>query len=446
MRSWLTRRVGVVRLRQIVDEARHRLAFVPLAMTLVAVVASQVTLLIDRAIDDGDLPGPLVTTVDGGRAILATIAGGLITAFTLLVSMMLVAVQLASGQFSPRTLRNWLGDATLRRAIGLVMATSVYCLLALRSIRQVGEDAFTPHLTVIVAVLLGVASLVSVVRAVDHVTKNLQVGTVAQRITDETIGVIESVAGSFASEDPTVAPATARARRPTGAAGAVPESAIVVEADRSGWVQQIDAVALAEALPEGSTAWIDVVHGAYVLRGAPLLRVDLGADDDDPDELGGRIRSSFAIGESRTMQRDIGFGIAQLADIAVRALSPGVNDPQTAQDVIRHLGDVAVALWSFDEDPSVTVEAGRTIHRITTGHTEYLRAAFDPIRRYGRTDPAVMVAMARTIAEVRNEAVRRALPGPGAPLDEMLVEIAESADAATWLDRERDELLRVTAA
>ncbi len=443
MRKWLADRIGIVRLRQLLEGLQHRLAFVPLVMTALAVVLSQLCLLLDHALGEEVLPGLLSTTVASARVVLGTIAGGLITAFTLLVSMMLVAVQLASGQFSPRTLRNWLSDPTLRRAVGIVMGTTVFCLLGLRSARDLGQDAFIPNITVVVAVLAGIGSLVMVVRAVDHVTTNLQVGTVVGRIAESAISVLKAVGSVHAGEHPTVAPVAS----PDQNMPPMPSSAVAIEAKEGGWVQQIDTVALAEALPEGSTAWVPIVHGAYVVKHAPLAWVDVAKhaetvenDRDGDESLAARVRGAFALGDSRTMQRDIGFGLSQLADIAVRALSPGINDPQTAQDVVRHLGEVTLALWSYPEASPTSNEGHCTIHQVSTGHRAHLRAAFDPIRRYGRADPAVMLTLARTLIEVAQEVKRRNLPGAIDPLRDALEEVRCGADPTHWLPRECAEL------
>ena len=121
-----------VRLRQLLDQARHRLLFLPLLFVVAGIALSQSMLRIDRSWGDDDVPDILRTTVDSARSILTAISGGLITSITLLLSMMLVAVQLASSQFSPRTLRNWIGDRSQQAAIGFVLGTTVYCLLILR--------------------------------------------------------------------------------------------------------------------------------------------------------------------------------------------------------------------------------------------------------------------------------------------------------------------------
>jgi len=445
MMSWLRDHIGIVRLRQLVEDARHRLALVPFTLVVGAVVLSQVTLLIDRRIDDQDLPTILATSVESARSILAAIAGGLITAVTLLVSMMLVAVQLASGQLSPRTLRNWLGDRVLQRAVGVVLGTTVFCLLGLRSARQLGSDvSIVPSITVLVGVALGVISLVYVVRAVDHVTSNLQIGTIAQQLTDDTIATIRAN-GAAIDERPGLAPVAHRHPQPAPSDEAevrrIPSTAVAVETDHAGWVQQIDAEQLLSVIPEGATAWIAVVHGGYVFSHAPLAWLDLAdggtTTDDDLDQALAGVRSCFALGPSRTMQQDVGFGIAQLTDIAVRALSPGTNDPQTACDLIMHLGEILRELWSHEPADVRLDDDGRRVYRAVPDPSQHLRAALDPIRRYGRHDPIVVRTLIEMATTLRNEVERRSLPGPIEPIDRWIDELATEVDDEGWIGRER---------
>jgi uncharacterized membrane protein len=442
MIAWLRDHIGVVRLRQLVEDARHRLALVPMTLLVGGIVLSQVSLFIDRRIDDESLPVILTTTVDSARSILGAIAGGLITAVTLLVSMVLVAVQLASGQLSPRTLRNWLGDRVLQRAVGVVLGTTVFCLLGLRSARQLGDDvSVVPSITVLVGVALGVTSLIYVVRAVDHVTTSLQIGTIAQRLTDDTIVTIRTN-GSDVDERPRMAPVAAQHAPLAAASDDLPDDVVAVEADHAGWVQQVDAEQLAAALPEGATAWIAVVHGGYVFTNAPVAWVDLpDVDDDVRTRCLADVRSSFAFGPSRTMQQDIGFGMAQLTDIAVRALSPGINDPQTARDILMHLGEILRELWASEPADATFERDGRRVYRRIPGPEEHLRAALDPIRHYGRHDPTVMRTLAEMLDTLRAEIVRQGLPGPVEPIDRWLDELLGDLDDDDWTERERTEVV-----
>ena len=439
LRNWVSQRVGVVRLRQFANDLSHRLSFIPGLYVIGAAIAVQLTLYIDRSLQDDDVPIILSTTVDSASAVLSALAGGLITSITLLLSMMLVTVQLASSQFSPRTLRNWLGDRTLQNTVGLVLGTTVFCLLGLRSTRSFSSDGVAttvPHSTVLVAVILGVVSLIAVVRSVDHITHSLLIGSVAERLATSTIQAIEAAAELRGGTRPSVAPATVSTPADPGAdpdVDDIADRATPIEAPVAGWVQQIDDSVILDALPAGSTAHVVATIGGFVPHHAPLMWIDPPFDEDD-HELIGRLRDGLALGESRTMQQDIGFGLLQLTDIAVRALSPGINDPTTARDVVVHEGNVFLALWSKDTRPARTSDEDRTVLRRHPDHGEMLAQAFGPIRRYAIAEPDVLATMVRSLVALRSETIRRDLPGPIEPIDAMMREIQQSADRSTWSD------------
>lgn len=437
--------LGIVRLRQLIDQLRHRLSFVPGLYVLGSIVVAQVTLLGDRSLSDRKVPQLFSTTVDSARSVFTAIAGGLITSITLLLSMMLITIQLASSQYSPRTLRDWLGDAYLKHTVGLALGTTVFSLLALRSTRSFDEGGaeIIPHVSVIVAVVLGVVSLFGVVRSVDHVTQSVQIGSVSRRIAADTISVIESGEEIDAGQRPTQAPSTGDPSA-TGDGLAewgevdVPADALAIEALQSGWVQQIRTASILERLPDESTGYVTVPLGAFVSEGAPLMWVSPDPGDDHPCRTD--LLDAFALGDTRTLQQDVGFGIMQLTDIAVRALSPGVNDPSTANDLIVHLGDVMLAVWSRPMADGETTEGRRSLIRRQPRYEEHLRRAFDPIRRYGASDPSVMLTLTRTLRTVVAEVDRRSLPGPIEPLDRMIADIIDSVDDAGWAPFEVEQL------
>ncbi|BAN04076.1 hypothetical protein YM304_37620 [Ilumatobacter coccineus YM16-304] len=436
LKNWLTDRVGLVRARQFLDGLRHSLSFVPGLYVIGSIVVVQSTLFIDRQIGDDTLPVILTTTVDSSRAVLGALAGGLITSITLLLSMMLITIQLASAQFSPRTLRDWLGNRLMQHTVGLALGTTVFSLLALRAARTFGEGTdstdITPHISVLVALALGVVALFGVVRSVDHVTHSVRIGSVSRRIANETIAVVEARDELDAGQRPGSTPALGVE---SDAIGDIPDTAGAVEASHAGWIQQIDEDAILDALPAGSTGYVHAPLGAFVPKSAPLIWVDPPPDD----ELCAQLLEAFATGDSRTMQQDISFGLVQLTDIAVRALSPGVNDPSTASDIIVQIGNVMLSIWSQDEAPSERVDRDRTLIRHRVAHAEHLRRAFDPIRRYGAADPHVMTSLVRELRMLRSESERRALPGPTDPIDQMIRAVDDTADRSLWSQAEHDE-------
>lgn len=431
----------MVRLRQALDQVRHRLGFIPLIAVALAIVGAQAMLAVDSSLDESGLPRFLETTVGSGRAILTAIAGGLISSVTLLLSLTLVAVQLASSQFSPRTLRNWIGDRTQQYAIGIVLGTTVFCLLVLRETKdfESGDaDALTPHLSVIVAVVFGIISLMAVVRSVDHLTDRLRIGSVAASIMNDTVALIESDAAT-GSDDPDVTPAA----RPTMAEQEVerPLDAEPVGAPHAGWVQWIDADEILRALPAHSTIHVTTSVGSFVLPHEPIAWMWPPSDPDTHD----LIRRAFAFGDTRTMQQDIGFGIVQMVDIALRAISPGVNDPNTANDLIVHLGAVLLSLWERPIGANAREENGRTLLRSELSHADYLEAAIDPIRLYGSGDPSVASTIIRTLDTLRVEAARRSLPGPIAPIDAAIQRVLDGVERADLLEYDKQRVQGLVA-
>ncbi len=412
--------MGAVRLRQVADRMSHRLSFIPTLYVFGAILLAQAFLWLDSQLSAEAVPLWLETTVGSARAVFAAIAGGLITSTTLLLSMMLVAVQLASSQFSPRTLRNWLGNRSVQNAVGFVLGTTVFCLLALRSARSFGEadDAVVPHVTVIVAVALGVLSLVAVVRTVDHITQTMRVGSIAQRVTNETIAVVERVYRTDAG--PIHVGVESGALAPDGSID-VPIGATALEAPSAGWVQQIDHDAVLASLPEHSTGYLTATVGSFVTASSPVMWVAPALDETDACRTA--MLDAIAVGDSRTMQQDIEFGVIQLTDIAVRALSPGVNDPTTATDISVHLGNVMATLW---EHPALTTtlrSGSRTLVRHRPTHAALLDRAFSPIIHYGSADRQVVTGLQEVLGLLRAEIDRRDLPGPVEPVDALLAEL-----------------------
>lgn len=432
----------MVRIRQLLEQFRYRLFVIPLVLVLASIVLARVTLAIDAAIDPGTLPNILVVSVDSGRAVLGALAGGLISSVTLLLSLMLVAVQLASSQFSPRTSRDWLADRTQQVAIGTVLAAAVYCLVVLRETRTLdGEGSLTPNISVLVALVLGVLALLGVVSSVDELANSVRISAVARRIMVQTVAIIEREEGhndNRGLEPPVpiahVTPGTAIAPVPDD-----PDEVTVIEAADPGWLQQIDANAILHALPEGTTCRMAAPLGGFILPSAPVMTVHPKVDD----EVRRKLLNAIAIGDTRTMQQDVGFGILRLVDVAMRALSPGINDPNTAKDVIVHLGAVMIKLWERPPAQAEHHRDGRMLAVKVSTHGELLHSAFDPIRRYGADDPDVILTIIETLSSVRAEAVRRRLPGPVAPIDQLRSQFLEETVANHHIhqpDRDRFEV------
>ncbi len=441
-----------LRLGAIRNAVSQSLFFLPSLMVAMSVAMSQAAVWVDRQIGDDVLPSWFGSTVESSRSILSAVAGGTITAASIVFSLTLVAVQLAASQFSPRVLRGFLGDRFQQVVMGTVVGTFTYSLFVLRDVQSAGESgrgAFSPQISIALALVLAVCSLVAVLASIDHTAKGLRVGSVADNILGVTLDAIDALFVERRSDGsgPLVVDAPVRSPAPAtpdadaegeGEATEPPDDAAMLPAPKTGWITGMQIENLAGNIPEGASVLLPAAVGTYVVEGTPLLYV-WPAGRDGLADVDAELSSIIRIGDTRTMQQDVGFGIVQLVDIAVRALSPGVNDPNTANEVIVRLGAVLIALYRRTlPEKSVEIDGRRVMRPDEPDIAGYVEAAIEPIRHYARSEPRVLAVLARTIVGVIDDARRRFDdPDVSALVHQLEAMRNEVGELATESDRER---------
>lgn len=385
----------LVRLRVLFESFRDSLFFLPALFVLAAVVVAQGMLAADDRISLDSVPTFLRFTVDSARELLSTVAGATITVTGVVFALTALSVQLASSQFSPRVVRGFLRDRFAQTAIGFMAATFTYSLVVLRAVRMPDGDgsSVVPNLSSALALVLAVGVVIAILAYVDHTAQSLQATQLIGRITRGTVALVSKRfpdVGEGEDQPPSPpAPATPGRR---------------VDTPRSGWLQQVSESDLLDALPPGATVRVEVRVGSYVHAGRRLctLWADNQAEGDDPHK---EIVKALAVGRVRTMQQDVAFGIRQLVDVALRALSTGVNDATTAYECIVHLGEVVFEILRRDLPPAVRHgEEGRRVLRPSEfTHDDYVGRAFDQIRTNAVSMPDLNVALLRTLGSVATE-------------------------------------------
>jgi uncharacterized membrane protein len=385
------RTVAQVRRRHLADEARRSLFVLPAGIVLGSAIVGEAFAELDDRVDPGSLPGFLETTEESARAILAAIAGGTITAAAVVLSFTLVAVQLASSQYSPRTLGRFLGDRFQQVVMGVVFGTFTYSIVVLREVEGValGPEQAGPQVATTGAALLAIAALLAVLASIDHTARSLQVESIAERVSTLTIAIAREQYPRLTGPPP-----------PRESPPEPPPEALVVLATRTGWVQQLSLDAVATGLPSASTALLHVTVGDHVAEGEPLA--SLWPPPDDPDHVTQAVRDVVDLGPTRTMQDDVGFGIIQLVDIAARALSPAINDPYTAQEIILRLTPVLTELLSRDLVLRPHHFEDSTVHPAAGWDAEaFLDLAVGSLRWHAREQPRVLTALVVQLATLR---------------------------------------------
>ena len=363
-----------VRLASLSERLRNSLFFVPMAFVVAAVFLGVLAVELDQRVVEGttELPFGLASTVDSARALLETVASATITFAGIAFSISLLVIQLASSQYSPRVVHGLLRDPFTKQVMGVVIGTFTYCLVVLRAVRGPLEDDGTPvvpSISVGFALFLGVVSILAIIAFINHSAQTMDVSRILGRAASDGLAAADRL---WDDEPPT-------GSDPERVPEAPDDHLLVTHAD-DGWVRDIDFAGIVASAPPGGTVRLETEVGRYAVAGTPLCRI--WPRPDDVDGSCEQARSGIVTGNSRTVEQDVSYAVRQLADVALRALSPSVNDPTTAQDAVFHLGTVLRELLTRHPPRLATpMDEDRLLLRPErSGHVELIGIAFDEVR------------------------------------------------------------------
>jgi uncharacterized membrane protein len=380
------------------DRLRSSFWFLPSAMAAIAIALSFVLVNLDAQIGAETVSniGWLYTFgPEGARAILSAIASSMITVAGLTFSITMLTLQLASSQFGPRLLRNFMRDGGNQLVLGTYIATFIYCLLVLRTVRGTEGSHFVPHIAVAGGVLLALASIAVLIYFIHHVANAIRIETLLEELAVETRMSIdrlypERMGHNPASSDP-------RQPRP-GLPPDFEHRMRPIVSDHSGYVQRVDTDALMKlAIEQDLIMRVDARPGRFVWdRHALLSAYPAPVVSDD---VADRLRSAFVIGAERTPEQDLEFSVRRIIEIAQRALSPGINDPTTALYCIDRLGETFACLAERDIPAPLRVDDDGKLRVVTeTTDLEQLAApAFAAVAHYGKDDNDVCNKLLETL-------------------------------------------------
>ena len=383
------------------DRIRSSLWFIPTVMAITAVLLAYLSVALDRPVANWLLHTwgwTFTGGADGASSVLGIIAGSMITIAGVVFSMTLVALSLATTQLGPRLLRNFLCDTTTQVVLGTFVATFLYCLLVLLNIRRAEEVAFVPHVSITLGVFFAVASVGVLIYFIHHVSVSMQANEIVARVSRELIAGIDRLFPEHIGRE---APRIPTAPPDADFLDAFDREARPIPASEDGYLQFIDTDGLLElAIQKDVVIRLERVPGHYVVAGCPLMLVWPGerATDLPTDQ----VNSVFALGNQRNSAQDIEFAVTQLVEIALRALSPGVNDPFTAITCVDHLASALSRLATRDMPSTYRYDSKDHLRVIAPGATfpEVTDVAFNQIRQTARSSAAVTIRLLETIAVV----------------------------------------------
>lgn len=371
---------------------RDSLWFIPAACALGAAFVGGLLVHLEQVHGHAWMNGEhwLFSGAEGARAVLSTIATGLITVTGVVFSVTIVALQLSSTQFTPRVLRNFTADRGNQVVLGVFIGTFTYALVVLRVVRSDTEQGqeFVPHLAVWLATLLVLVSIGAFIYFIHHASQSMRVSVMLDRITRQTLAQIEKLLpeAMVDLDEP-----DAQTRFPDGDGAAIC-------ARQAGYLQAVDAPAL---LRMGAARRVLVrlerAIGEFVLPGQTLAIVSPAKEVDE--EIARTVRQALVLGPERTPEQDIEYGLIEISDIAIKALSAGINDPTTAQRCIDRLGHILSALGTRAHSMGVRADEARShVYARNLSFERAVGLAFDQVRHFGCPNPSIARKLLGTLA------------------------------------------------
>lgn len=392
----------------------------PILFLAVGFAAGSVVAQIDIAEDSAWTTVAFGGDADSARSLVSNLLNGVVSITTLTLTVTIVSLQLASSQYSPRLMKRYLRDRSIQFTVAFFLFSFAFTLpvsFAIRTANEDGEES-VPQLALSIVVVVSMLALVALVYFVFHVTRSVRVENVLSRIADE---VVEGLDDGLRLGD--------------GDVSESPEDARTLLARHSGFMTGCDREALAERLDHGDEIWFVVAIGDYVVAGSELCRIVGPAALDD------EVLRHVNVAPERDGSREVAFGIRQITDVGVKALSPGVNDPTTAITSIHTATRTLVAAaWRMRDERT---DADRIpVHVPAPSWSEIVADTIGQFAIYGRNDPQVVRALTASL-----ERLVSAAPRPDHSLlqvmDSIREHLAESRLPTVELEHARDALDRI---
>lgn len=385
----------LTRLRVAWSRLRGSLWFVPGVLVAAAIGLAVALVALSAQMDRQVLirhPRIFGAGAQSSRDMLATIASAMMTVAGVTFSITILAVAQASSQYTPRILRNFMSDRGNQVTLGTLTGVFVYCLVVLRTIRGGEEQLFIPAVAVLTAFVLAIVGIGVLIYFIHHVAASLQASGVLARVRDETLRAIDALFPDDLGEE-------LEGKEVADGPG---DGARTILARRTGYVTHVDGESLlAYAVKHDVVIWMERGIGEHVIADTPLLALTGGSPDGDEAAA---LDDLFGIASYRTVDQDAEFGIRQIVDVAVKALSPGVNDTSTAIAAIDALGAVLVRLACRRVENRERAVDGelRVVARGPT-YDGLVSAAWDEIRRNAEGNVSVLARLLAVIGKVARQ-------------------------------------------
>ncbi|MES2637540.1 MAG: DUF2254 domain-containing protein [Pseudomonadota bacterium] len=426
-------------LHQYWDNLRSSLWFIPTIIVTAGITLALVLIEIDSSANGWQLaerwPRLFGASAEGSRGLLSAIASSMITVAGTIFSITVVALTLASSQYTSRILRNFMRDRANQSVLGVFVGVFAYCLILLRTIRSGGENEFVPALAVLVAVLLAFVAIGFLIFFIHHIAASLQATSIIESVATETLRTIDQLfpVQPYKVKDNNVGASQEMTLKPT--------IWVTIPALKMGYIQAINFDTLFDiAKKRNIVIRMEKEIGAFIIEDCALASI---SGVSVTDEIIRQINATCAVDRHRSVDQDASYGIRQIVDVALKALSPGINDTTTAINCIDYLGSILVKLVSRRiESPCYHQDDQLRVISCEPTFSSFVAISIDQIRQNADGNVAVltrllqilMILVTRTSDENRlsvlnqhinliNETVNRSVPSAH---DRLAIQMAQS--------------------
>ncbi|MEZ6071284.1 MAG: DUF2254 domain-containing protein [Pirellulales bacterium] len=389
------------------DSARTSFWFVPSLFVVSAITLALLMPLVDSTVAEAgwDLPEWIHTETDTARSTLSSLLGAMVAVTGTVFSITVVSLSLASQQFGPRLLRRFMYDLPTQVTLGVFLATAFYCLLLLRVVESRRDGVTVPHLSVLVAVIFAVMSMMTLIVFIHHVSTLIQAPHIVAAVAvdlDDAIDRLfpERIGGVASDRDATNVSGRAQA-------DALGDDYVTIPATKAGYILARGGEGISDlSREEHLVVRLELRPGHFMSPDVPLAHVwtarSESGDELDHDEITERLNDKVIVGVRRTPRQDVECAISELVEVAVRSLSAGINDPFTAINCVDRLGASLARLAEREMVSPYRLDDEGRLRVVATTATfgSLLDASFNMIRQYGRDSVAVTIRMLETLASV----------------------------------------------
>ncbi len=374
--------------------------FIPVFIILIAISLAVYSVFLDSKFEfphAGIARFLFIGSVESARSVLSTIAGAMIGVAGTVFSITLVALTLASSQLGPRLVKNFMYDRLNQVVLGIYISTFIYCLIILNTISG-DQTAFIPTFSIMLALVAAVANIILLIIFIHHIAMSIQADKVISNISESLSKSIRVLYPEKIGKD---SPPEKKEDESTfTSAYSIKQS---VQATKTGYIQYLDGNSLF-GLADDLDILIEIYFrpGDYLLKGMEIAKIF--TNEIQGNEIVRKVQANFFAGKTRTPEQDIEYAIHQMVEIAVRALSPGINDPFTAISCIDNLTSTLVSL-SDTKFPSRYRFNEKGELRLIADLPDFegmLDAAFNQIRQFAEGSPAVVIRLMESLITINN--------------------------------------------